>query len=164
MYESHILVLIILAGNPLCFQVLNSLDYLWIQRVVFWPFFKVIGFSLYFYILSKFSAFSLILLLLNLFMCDSLNHPFTNSVKSVLQNVHFIIQAWNLFCNPFISLLNCFQSPLGSWPAKIENSHIVSMKKVLYNHTAGSLFRFLFHFGRPDWSALHCKRSGLFSS
>lgn len=101
----------------------------WTQRLVLWLSFKVISSSLYSCILSEFSAFFLILLLFNLFMCDSLNHPVViNSVKSVLQNVHFIIQAWNLFCNPFISLLNCFQSPLGSWPAKIENSHIVSMK------------------------------------
>ena len=113
---------------PSRFPGLNPLDCLWIYRLVLWPSFKVIGFSLYFYILSKFSAFFWILLLFNLFMCDSLNHPVINSVKSVLQNVHFIIQAWNLFCNPFISLLNCFQSPLGSWPAKIENSHIVSLK------------------------------------
>lgn len=98
---------------------LDLLDCTWSQRLVLWLSFKVIGFSLYSYVLAEFYAFFLIFLLFNLFMCDSLNHPVViNSVKSVLQNVHFIIQAWNLFCNPFISLLNCFQSPLGSWPAK----------------------------------------------
>lgn len=110
-------------------SVLDLLDGPWTPRLVPWLSFKVIGFSMSLYIPTEFSAFFLILLLFNLFMCDSLNHPVViNSVKSVLQNVHFIIQAWNLFCNPFISLLNCFQSPLGSWPAKIEKSHIVSMK------------------------------------
>lgn len=81
--------MIILSRSPVGFQVWILLTVSEYRGWFFDLLSRLLGLSLYFHILSKFSAFFLISLLLNLFMCDSLNHPLINSVKSVLQNVHF---------------------------------------------------------------------------